>query len=80
MKYDFSHDAIKAFGKLDSNTAGRIIKGIMGLPDRGQIKALTGDLEGKMRLRVGDWRIIYTIENGTVLIGHILPRGDAYKK
>jgi len=79
MKFDFSSDAMKAIGKLDANTAGRIIKGIMGLPDKGDIKLLEGKHAGQFRLRVGDWRIIYTVENGIVLIGFILPRGDAYK-
>ena len=79
MKFDFSNDAMKEIGKLDANTAGRIFKGVMGLPDKGDIKPLGGNHAGQFRLRVGDWRIIYTVANNTVLVGHILPRGDAYK-
>ena len=79
MKFDFSNDAMKTIGKLDTNAAGRVIKGIMGLPSKGDIKALEGEHAGRFRLRVGDWRIIYTVEDNTVLVGYILPRGDAYK-
>jgi len=79
MKFDFSNDAMKAIGNLDANIAGRIFKGIMRLPDKGDIKPLTGNHTGQFRLRIGEWRIIYTIENNNVLIGRILPRGDAYK-
>ena len=79
MKFDFSNDALKAIGKLDANTAGRIFKGIMELPDKGDIKPLDGKHTGQYRLRIGDWRIIYKVENNIVLVGHISPRGDAYK-
>lgn len=59
MKIDFSNDAMKAFGRLDSNTAGRVIKGIMGLPGKGDIKALHGYSDGRLRLRVGDYRVVF---------------------
>ena len=36
MRYDFSHDAMKTLEKSDSNTAGRIVKGIIGLPSKGK--------------------------------------------
>jgi mRNA interferase RelE/StbE len=79
MRYDFSNDAKKAITKFDSNTAGRIVKAIMGLPDRGDIKTLDGELTGQFRLRVGDWRVIYSLQDGVVIVNYILPRGDAYK-
>ena len=42
MRIDFSNDSVKTVSKLDTNTAGRIMKGIINLPDRGDIKALDG--------------------------------------
>jgi mRNA-degrading endonuclease RelE of RelBE toxin-antitoxin system len=44
------------------------------------IKALTGELKGLHRYRIGDCRIIYRIsrEGRTVEIIAILPRGNAY--
>jgi mRNA interferase RelE/StbE len=44
------------------------------------IKALTGELKGLHRFRIGDWRIICRIskKERNVEIIAILPRGDAY--
>lgn len=44
------------------------------------IRALTGQLRGLYRYRVGDWRVVYRIarEKRTVEVIAILPRGDAY--
>ncbi|MCL2699698.1 MAG: type II toxin-antitoxin system RelE/ParE family toxin [Defluviitaleaceae bacterium] len=81
MKYDFSNDAIKAIGKMDANTAGRIIKGIIGLPGKGDTKPMEGYPDDSMRLRVGGYRVIYRlIEDGrTIHIQDIGSRGDIYK-
>jgi mRNA interferase RelE/StbE len=79
MKFDFSHSAIKTLQGLDSTTAGRIIKGIMGLPAKGQIKPLEGELSGNFRLRIGDWRITYAITENVIQIKEITPRGGAYR-
>jgi len=51
----------------------------LGLPGKGDIKALDGEHAGRFRLRVGNWRILYTFEKKTVMVDDILPRGDAYK-
>ncbi|MDP4021247.1 type II toxin-antitoxin system RelE/ParE family toxin [Methylobacterium sp. NEAU 140] len=41
------------------------------------VKALTGE-PGVLRLRVGDWRVLFT-EDGTVIaVIRIAPRGHAY--
>ena len=79
MKIDFSNDAEKAFGKLDSNMAGRIIKGIMKLPNKGDIKPLSGYSDGRKRLRIGGYRIIFLFENNFLQIIEIDSRGDIYK-
>jgi hypothetical protein len=59
MKFDFSSDAMKAISKLDTKTAGRIIKGIMGLPNKGDIKPIV-ESNGSYRLRIGDFRIWFS--------------------
>ena len=79
MKFEFSNDVMKVIMKLDTKTTGRIVKSIMGLPEKGDIKSLAGEHAGRFRLRVGDWRILYTVENNVVMVENILPRGDAYK-
>jgi mRNA interferase RelE/StbE len=44
------------------------------------IKALTGELKGDFRLRVGNWRVLFTPDekDKILLVYTILPRGKAY--
>ena len=44
------------------------------------IKRLTGELNGRFRYRVGDWRVIYRIDDGArqVHVSVISHRSEAY--
>jgi mRNA interferase RelE/StbE len=46
------------------------------------IKRLHGKLAGKFRYRLGDWRVIYSIneENQLVIISIIAARGEVYER
>ena len=56
----------------------RIKAGIEKLP-AGDVKPFKGS-PGTYRLRVGDWRILFSYpEDGTILIEKIGPRGGVYK-
>jgi mRNA interferase RelE/StbE len=44
------------------------------------IKPLTGDLKGNYRIRKGDYRIVFTIEQDIITVVAILHRKDTYKK
>jgi len=47
----------------------RVLRAIHGLPDSGDIKRLQGKKSrGMYRLRVGTYRIIYTVDNGKLVI------------
>lgn len=46
-------------------------------PLKNNLQALKGG-EGKMRLRVGDWRVIYTEDLLILSVLKISPRGSAY--
>ena len=78
---DFGEDALKALRRMDRTTARRIVAKIRQLAADpaslgNNIRALKGG-EGLLRLRVGDWRVIY--RDGLVLaILRIAPRGGAY--
>ena len=68
----------KAINGMDKPTKHRIRSAIEAIPN-GDIKPLKG-LSGSYRLRVGDWRIIFSYpEKDTVLIEKIAPRGEVYK-
>ena len=82
----FSESALKELKKLDKQTA-RVIKNwvIKNLVDtidpRIHGKALTGNLKGIWRYRVGDYRLFADIQDDvlTVLIFEINHRSEAYK-
>ena len=86
IKITYSKDAIKFLSKLDKKSVGRIREAISGLtynPPVGDIKTMQGYTDGRKRLRVGSWRIIYRHENEeTVEIIFVIDignRGDIYK-
>ena len=53
-----------------------------GINTRTDIKQMVGDWKGYYRMRVGDIRIIFWIDQElkTIYIDHIGSRGDIYKK
>lgn len=85
-KIRLSKRITKFLSKLDKNTATRILDKIELLkvdPYRlPGIKQLTGELEGLYRLRIGNYRAIYEInEKGHIVIVLVVgPRGDIYNK
>lgn len=86
IKIRYSNDALKFLSKLDKKSVGRIRDAIVGLtynPPVGDIKTMQGYSDGRKRLRVGSWRIIYRNENEeTVEIIFVIDignRGDIYK-
>lgn len=78
MAIEYSKQAVKTINGIDSRTKQRIKIAIEGIP-AGDIKPLKGS-RGSYRLRVGDWRIIFSYpEKNTILIEKIAPRGEVYK-
>lgn len=82
MNYNIQYDksCFKYLKRTDKNTQLRILKAINDLPN-GDVKKLQGNNED-YRLRVGDYRIIFTKDDERLLIYviEIAPRGDIYKK
>lgn len=86
IKIKYSHDALKFLDKQKKKDAERIRDAINKLkenPPKGDIKPLQGYSDGRKRLRLGSWRIIFrnTIDAKieVVLIIDIDNRGDVYK-
>jgi mRNA interferase RelE/StbE len=48
--------------------------------DAPNVKPLTGKFKGLHRIRSGDYRIIFSIENETITVVAILHRKESYKK
>lgn len=82
MSYQIVIDkpALKFLQKQPQAQRERLLKAIHALPSNGDIKAMGGH-ENLYRLRVGTFRVIYTIENQilTVRVLTIGNRGDVYK-
>lgn len=86
MKIEYSKDALKFLAKLDRKSVDRIRQAVDGLtkkPPEGDIKPMQGYADGRNRLRVGGWRIIYRYGADAGLeilfIIDIGNRGDIYK-
>lgn len=86
MKIEYSKKAAKYINTLDKPTKQRIKTGIEGLtenPPKGDIKPLQGYSDGRKRLRIGNYRIIYNYtQNEEIKILYIMnvdTRGDIYK-
>jgi len=84
-KLSIHRKASKYYQTVDDNTAekiNRVLEEVGGNPFMGtDIKKLHGRLAGKYRVRVGELRIIYTVDeaNGIIMIEAIGPRGAVYK-
>lgn len=74
----YEKDAAKHISKMDKPTKQRIKKAIEKLPS-GDVKKLQGYSED-YRLRVGDLRVIFSVDNDIIIIKDVLPRGQVYKK
>ena len=73
--------AKKFIDKLPLNEKKRIVAAIEKLPEGEDIKKLQG-YDNVLRLRVGTYRIIYTVDNGKLIITVIDAgkRGQIYKR
>ena len=86
MEIRYSKAAVKAINSMDKPTKARIHAGILGLtqqPPQGDIKPMQGYSDGRCRLRVGKYRIIYKygleMKLEILYILDIGSRGDIYK-
>jgi mRNA interferase RelE/StbE len=79
---EYSSEAVRTLRRIDRSTSKRIRAKVEMLA-RGpealanNVKALKGG-GGLMRLRVGDWRVIYTADLVVLLVLKVAPRGAAY--
>jgi len=79
---DWTRKSIRDLRRLDKQTSERIIKAVdhYARTGYGDVKKLTNEGD-QLRLRVGDWRVRYTVDNGVKILSvlRVLSRGDAYK-
>ncbi len=81
FQINYKRSVLKDLKKIDKNSVERIIREIesklVNDPEIGE--ALAGQFKGMFKLRIGDWRVIYSIHQESVLILRIGPRHSVYK-
>ena len=81
MKISIRKKAVKDLKSIDKIMQEKIKKEILNLknfPAVKNIKKLV-NFEPAYRLRVGDYRILFDVENEEITVGRILHRKDSYK-
>lgn len=78
MQIEYKKKASKYINSADKATKQRLREAIEKIPF-GDIKKLTG-LENEYRLRVGDLRVLFTVENDVIIVNDIRSRGQIYKR
>ena len=76
---ELSKKADKDLQKLSVQAQRRIVKGLRLLQNdlQGDVKRLTNFIP-EYRLRVGDYRILFELEDNKVVVYRVLHRKDAY--
>jgi len=77
LRIEYKKKAIKYINSADREAKKRLKDAIEKIPF-GDIKKLTG-FENEYRLRVGDLRVLFTVENNIITVNEIRPRGQVYK-
>jgi mRNA interferase RelE/StbE len=78
VRKTYAKKAVKDIKRIGNPDKQRIKKGIEELPG-GDVRKLKGH-DNLYRLRIGDWRIIFSYaEKAVILIEEVEPRGDVYK-
>jgi mRNA interferase RelE/StbE len=82
VKIEWTEEAVKDLESLDKPIARRVLRRLTWLSKNFQSivpEPLTGELKGTFKLRIGDWRAVYTLEGDVVVIQFIGHRSEIYK-
>ena len=80
-KIEWSEEAARDLERLDRQVVRRILRKLDWFSKnfvRVILEPLAGEFKGTYKLRVGDWRVIYTIEGEVVRIWSIGHRKEIY--
>lgn len=68
---EWTGTALRELRKLDKQAARRVLRAVTGLaadPRPAGVRALSGHPSGTMRLRVGNHRVVYVVEDAVVRV------------
>lgn len=81
LRFTLSAGATKSLRSLSKKDQERIADAIArhAATSHGDVKPLRGDLQGRFRLRIGKWRVIFRkLSESEMLVISIDNRGQAY--
>lgn len=80
MQIRWTTDGLDSLAELDRVNATRVIKALDRYAETGagDVKALRGPLAGQMRLRVGDYRVLFEFSGDAIVIQGVRHRSQAY--
>ena len=81
FRIDWLDEAVADVRSLDRATAMRIFDGILHFAKSGAgvVKPLHGEFSGAFRLRVGDYRVLFTLDADSMRIFGVRHRSQAYR-
>jgi mRNA interferase RelE/StbE len=82
LRLEWTKDAVEDLQKLDKPIAKRILNKISWLSqhfDNTTPETLAGEFVGTYKLRVGDWRVVYTMKADVIVIQAVGHRKEIYK-
>ena len=83
-RVEWREEALRDLRRLDRRTRERIFNagGRLAETGYGDVRELEGRNPPEWRLRVGDWRVLFTYvpDQQTILFLRVRPRGSAYKE
>jgi mRNA interferase RelE/StbE len=82
VRIEWTEGAIKDLENLDKPIVQRILRRLAWFSKnfpRIVPEPLTGEFKGTFKLRIGDWRVVYTVEGETIVIQFVGHRREIYK-
>ena len=82
MKVLWTEAAIKDLDKIDKLVVRRILRKVAWLAsnfEKVTAEPLAGELKRMFKLRIGNWRAVYSIEDRTIVVQFVGHRGEIYR-
>lgn len=81
MKFVWPESAKAQLRAIDRETAVRILKLLMeyGQSGAGDVRSLSGEWQGYLRIRIGDYRVIFSVSSAEITILRVGHRSEIYR-
>ncbi len=82
MEVRWTRGALADLEGLDRRVAERVVKRVSWLArsfEKVVPEPLSGEFKGTFKLRVGDWRVVYTVDEDVIVIRTVAHRREIYR-